>query len=341
VDADAFFAAVEQRDDPSLRGRPIVVGQGVVMAASYEARAFGVRGAMNGGRARALCPDLIAVKPRFDAYVAASRALMELFRAAAPVVEARSLEEAFLDLGPDGSPEVVGAALRRAARETVGLSVTVGAGSTRVVAKVASRKAKPDGLLVLDPEDELPFLHALAVDEPWGIGPATAAKLRAHELGTIGEVARMTERDLIAILGSAAGRFVHAVAHNRDMAPVRRNGASRSVGAQRALGRRGANAAELDETLVMLVERITGRMAKHHRSGRVVTLRLRFGDYERATRSRALGEATERAEPILAAARELLGAARPDIEARGITLLGVTVGELDCGDGSEQLSLGM
>jgi DNA polymerase-4 len=343
ADADAFFAAVEQRDDPRLRGKPVIVGGGVVMAASYEARAYGVRGAMGGRRARALCPHAIVVKPRHEAYVAASHELMDLFAEAAPVVEAISIEEAFLDLGEacEEPAEVVAARLRREAQERVGLTITVGAATTKILAKVASRMAKPDGLLVIDPDDELSVLHGLRVDQLWGIGPATATKLRRHGLLRMGQVAQQTEPDLIAILGPAAGRQVHAWAHNRDGRPVRANRPRSSFGAQRALGREGVSPQELDEVLDTLVERVSARMSKGDRSGRTVVLRLRFADFTRATRSRALPRATTRVDEIREAARALLAASLPVIERRGVTLLGITVGDLDCGDGTVQLELPM
>src|SRR3954447_26200095 len=221
ADADAFFAAVEQRDDPRLRGKPVIVGGGVVMAASYEGRAYGVRSAMGGARARRLCPDAIVVPPRFDAYVEASRRLFEVLEERFPVVEKASLEEAFVDIGPLAASALeLGRALRREVRERVGLAVTVGVASTKVLAKLAGRQAKPDGLLVVEPEQELAFLHPLPVERVWGIGPATSRRLRAHGLVTMGDVARLSEAELMGLAGKAAGRYVFAVARNRDARPV-------------------------------------------------------------------------------------------------------------------------
>ncbi|MQA76518.1 MAG: DNA polymerase IV, partial [Solirubrobacterales bacterium] len=258
ADADAFFASVEQRDDPRLRGRPVVVGGGVVTAASYEARAHGVRGGMGGSRVRRLCPAAIFCKPRWDAYVEASRALFELFEATAPTVEGLSLEEAFLDvrgLGRiAGSPVEIAARLRAQARERVGLPVSVGIARNKFLAKMASRAAKPDGVLVVPLDGELSFLHPLAVSALWGVGPATAAKLEARGLRTVGELARLAEHELVAIVGRATGRKLHALARGEDRRRVSRGPGRRSIGSQSALGRRSRSAAELDAVLVSLAD---------------------------------------------------------------------------------------
>ena len=345
ADADAFFASVAQRDDPSLRGKPVVVGGWVVMAASYEARAYGVRSGMSAGKARRLCPDLLVAESRFDSYVAASRELFAIFERIAPVVEPGSMEEAFLDLRGTPSaqrPEAAAARLRRLVREQVGLPLTVGVARTKILAKLASKSAKPDGLRVIDPGRELEFLHPLAVSELWGVGPATTAKLHRHGLHTVGQVAGVDEAGLMAILGKASGRYVHAVAQNRDHRPVRHRRGRRSFGAQRALG--GPRSTESGaEALAVVCERVAARMAKKGRVGRTVTLRLRFGDYTRATRSRTLAEPTAEPATLLAAGNELLAAARPLIDGRGLTLVGITVSGLaddEGDDGQLELDLG-
>ncbi len=340
ADVDAFFASVEQRDDPRLRGRPIVVGAGVVMAASYEARAYGVRGGMGGARARRLCPRVVVVEPRWPAYVEAGRAVFAIFERAAPLVEPLSIEEAFLDVRGleriSGSPADVAARLRCDVREQVGLALTVGVARTKILAKVASRLAKPDGLLVVAPEDETALLHPLPVELLWGIGRATAAKLHARGLETVGQVAGLTETTLISILGKASGRHVHALAQNRDSGPVRaRRGRRRSFGSQRALGRSSTSPAALDADVVALVERVTRRMRASGGVGRTVTLRLRFDDYSRATRSHTLPRPTAATQTILAAMRELVAAAMPMIDRRGLTLVGVTIGNLDADRGAQ------
>ncbi|MDX6522800.1 MAG: polymerase, partial [Gaiellales bacterium] len=224
ADLDAFFASVEQRDDAALRGRPVIVGGGVVLAASYEARACGVRTAMGGARARRLCPQAIVVPPRMSAYSEASKAVYRVFEDSSPVVEGLSIDEAFLDVGGmehiSGTPAQIARALRRRVLEEVGLPITVGVAHTKFLAKVASGVAKPDGLLVVPPDRELAFLHPLPVERLWGVGPATALKLHAGGITLVGEVAGMSEARLVSMLGQAAGRHLHALAHNRDSRPV-------------------------------------------------------------------------------------------------------------------------
>lgn len=340
ADVDAFYASVAQRDDARLRGRPVIVGSWVVMAASYEARAYGVRGGMNTARARRQCPDAIVVDPCWPAYVESSRTVFEIFRRCCEVVEPGSMEEAFLDVTGAAAPaEQIAATLRREVREQAGLPLSVGVARTKVLAKMASRSAKPDGLFVVEPERELEFLHPLPVERVWGIGPATARRLHVRGLSTVGEVAAVAEPELIAMLGKASGRYVHAIAHNHDHRPVQRRRGRRSFGAQRALGRAPRTQAELDTALADLAERVTRRMQRKGRAGRTVVLRLRFADYTHATRSCTLAAATADAGPVAAASRELLAAAMALVEARGITLVGLTVTNLDSASGAEQLAL--
>ena len=329
ADLDSFFASVEQRDDPRLRGRPVIVGGGVVLAASYEARAHGVRTAMGGRQARRLCPQAIVVPARFDAYLEASRAVFRIFDDVAPVVEGLSIDEAFLDVRglerSAGTPLEIARALRRRVREEAGLPITVGIAGTKFLAKIASGVAKPDGLLLVPRGGELAFLHPLELERLWGVGPVTSRKLRTLGVSTVGEVAALPEPVLVAILGRAAGRRLHALAHNLDPRPVERGRRRRSVGAQRAHGRRPFDARETDADLQALVDRVTRRLRKARRVGRTVVLRLRFDDYTRATRSRTLAQATAGTEQILRAARELLAEALPTIESRGLTLIGISV----------------
>ncbi|MDY7101272.1 MAG: DNA polymerase IV [Actinomycetota bacterium] len=342
ADLDAFYASVEQRDHPRLRGRPVIVGGGVVLAASYEAKAHGVRTAMGGRQARQLCPRAVVVPPRMSAYTEASRAVFAVFEDTTPIVEGLSIDEAFLDVGGlgrvSGTPEAIAATLRRRVADEVGLAITVGVARTKFLAKVASGVAKPDGLLVVPPDGELDFLHPLPVERLWGVGPKTAEKLRRRGIRTVGEVARLEESTVVALVGRGAGRHLHALAHNRDPRPVEVGRRRRSMGAQRALGRRSRTPAELDADLVALVERVTRRMRSANRVGRTVTLRLRFDDYERATRSHTLAHATAETAPILGALRELLVAAQSMIDARGITLVGIAVSGLS-DDRAVQLSL--
>ncbi|HEV3002304.1 MAG TPA: DNA polymerase IV [Solirubrobacteraceae bacterium] len=340
ADVDAFYASVAQRDDPSLRGRPVVVGSWVVMAASYEARAFGVRGGMATARARRLCPQLVVAQPGWETIAAASRAVFAVFDRCTPVVEPGSMEEAFLDVTALDEPApLVAERLRREVREEAGLPLSVGVARTKVLAKIASRSAKPDGLYVVEPERELEFLHGLPLERLWGVGPATARKLHAYGLRTVRDAAELGEPALVAILGRSAGRYVAAIASGREHRPVRRRRGRRSFGAQRALGRSPRTRDELEEALEGLAERVAQRMQRKGRAGRTVVLRLRFGDYTRATRSRTLARATADPEAIAAAACELLAAAAPLVERRGITLVGLTVTNLDGPGGAEQLAL--
>jgi DNA polymerase-4 len=342
ADVDAFFAAVEQRDDPSLRRRPVIVGSWVVLAASYEAKAFGVRTAMGVARARRLCPHAVVVEPRMSAYSETSKALYRVFEDAAPLVEGLSIDEAFLDVRGvrrlSGTPTEIAVRLRREVRERVGVPITVGIARTKFLAKVASGVAKPDGLLVVPPEGELAFLHPLPVERLWGVGRITAAKLHRLGLRTVGEVAQLAEPTLVSVLGRASGRHLHALAHNRDPRPVQARRRRRSIGAQRALGPSPTSLADVDAALVGLVDRVTRRMRAAGRVGRTVVLRLRFDDFVRATRSHTLRRATANTQAILETVRELLALATPLIERRGITLVGIAVGNLEEG-GAVQLVL--
>jgi DNA polymerase IV len=332
ADLDAFYASVEQRDDPRLRGRPVIVGAGVVLAASYEAKAFGVQTAMGGRTARRLCPHAVVVRPRMAAYSEASKAVYRVFDDLSPVVEGLSIDEAFLDVRGmrrlAGEPAEIAVRLRREVRRRVGLPITVGIARTKFLAKVASGVAKPDGLLFVSPDRELRFLHALPVERLWGVGDVTAAKLGELGVSTVGQVAELSESALVSILGRALGRQLHALAHNRDprrVAPGRRR---RSIGAQCALGRRRRSRDDVDAVLLGLVDRVTRRMRAAHRIGRTVTLRLRFDDFTRATRSFTLNEATAETQAIFATARGLLAAEARTIQHRGLTLVGVAVSNL-------------
>ncbi|MBO0683610.1 MAG: DNA polymerase IV [Candidatus Dormibacteraeota bacterium] len=333
ADVDSFYASVEQRDEPALRGRPVIVGAGVVLAASYEAKAYGVRTPMGGAQARRLCPHAVVVEPRMSAYAEASRAVFEVFEQTTPLVEGLSIDEAFLDVrglrGLSGTPSEIAARLRQQVRERVGLPVTVGVARTKFLAKVASGVAKPDGLLVVPVEGELDFLHPLPVERLWGVGQVTADKLRERGIQTVGEVARAGEERLVSLLGRAVGRHLHSLAHNRDPRSVQVGRRRSSIGSQRALGRSRRTPQEVDAILVGLVDRVTRRMRSAGRVGRTVTVRLRFDDFSRATRSHTLERATAETPAVLDAARGLLAAAGPLIEGQGLTLVGITVGNLD------------
>jgi DNA polymerase-4 len=341
ADLDAFYASVEQRDDARLRGRPVIVGGGVVLCSSYEARAYGVRTAMGGRQARRLCPHAVVVAPRISAYSEASAAVFEVFEQTTPLVEALSIDEAFLEVGGlrrvSGTPTEVAVRLRREVLERVGLPITVGVARTKFLAKVASGVAKPDGLLVVPPDGELAFLHPLPVGRLWGVGPVSAEKLNRKGITTVGQVARLGEATLVATLGRASGRHIHALALNRDPRPVQTRRRRRSIGSQHALGRRARTTEDVDAVLIGLVDRVTRRMRAAGRRGRTVVLRLRFDDFSRATRSHTMAQATAQTDTILGVARELLDTATPMIEREGLTLVGVSVGTLD--EGAVQLAL--
>ena len=347
ADLDSFYASVEQRDDPSLRGRPLAVGArptgGVVLAASYEAKAMGVRTPMNGRDAWKLCPHMVSVRPRFEAYTEASRAVFEIFDDTTPIVEGISIDEAFLDVGGlrrlSGPPIDIASRLRDRVRTDVGLPITVGVARTKFLAKVASGVGKPDGLLVVEPDRELEFLHPLPIEKLWGVGAVTSEKLRARGIHTVADVASLDGEVLVGLVGRAMGRQLAALSHNVDARRVRTGVRRGSIGSQQALGRARRDRRELDEVLLRLVDRVTRRMRNADRAGRTVTLRFRFDDFGRATRSSSLPGPTAATTPLLEVARALLDAAWPLVEERGgLTLLGFTVGNLD-DTGTVQLAL--
>ena len=332
ADLDAFYASVEQRDAPELRGRPVIVGGGVVLAASYEAKARGVRTAMGGRQARELCPDAVVVPPRMDAYATASRDVFAIFRDTTPLVEGLSIDEAFLEVGGlrriAGTPEQVAIRLRERVRSEVGLAISVGVARTKFLAKVASAVSKPDGLLVVEPDGEQAFLLPLPVERLWGVGAVTAAKLQRLGIHTVGELAELEAATAERLLGKASGAHLHALARLRDPRPVDSTRRRSSIGSQRALGRAPRTPDELDIILTQIVDRLARRLRDGDRVCRTVVLRLRDGDFAKATRSHTIGTATDRTAVLLAVARGLLAAALPEIAERGITLIGVSLSQL-------------
>jgi DNA polymerase-4 len=297
---------------------------------------------MGGHRARKVCPHAIVVPARMSAYSDASKHVFEIFNDTSPLVEGLSIDEAFIDVrGMEriaGSPREIATRLRRRVRDEAGLPISIGVARTKFLAKVASAVSKPDGLIVVDPDHELAFLHPLAVERLWGVGEVTGKKLHDRGIATVGQLAALTEDEVVSMLGRAAGRHLHALAHNRDPRRVRTGVRRRSMGTQRALGRHPRTQAELDSFLLALVDRLARRMRAADRVCRTVVLRLRFGDYTRATRSQTLPEATAHTQTILAAARELLIASAPTIRSRGITLIGISLTNLLDG-GAIQLAL--
>jgi DNA polymerase-4 len=332
ADLDAFYASVEQRDDPALRGRPVIVGTGVVLAASYEARAAGVRTAMNGGQARRLCPAAIVVQPRMHAYSEASREVFAIFRDTSPLVEPLSIDEAFIDVAGlrrlAGTPVEIAARLRRRVREEAGLPLSVGIATTKFLAKVASARSKPDGLLEVPAGEELDFLHPLPVRALWGVGPVTEQRLHSHGVRTVGEVAALGRATLESWLGPAAGRQLHALSHNHDPRAVRTGVRRKSIGAQRALGRRHHTRAEADAILLGLVDRVSRRLRSGRRLARTVTVSWRGHDMAGHTLSRTLDAPTDSTADLLAAARRLLDGAWDQVAASGLGLLGVSAANL-------------
>lgn len=334
ADLDAFYASVEQRDDARLRNRAIAVGGGaagggVVLAASYEARRHGVRTAMTGREARRLCPSLRFVPPRMEAYAEASRAVFAIFDDTTPLVEGLSIDEAFLDVGGltrlVGDERRIATELRRRVADEVGLPVSVGGGSTKFLAKVASAVSKPDGLLIVPDGGELDFLHPLPVERLWGVGPTTAARLHAVGLTTVAQVAAVGPDTLERLVGRAVGRHLDALANNIDRRRVEVGRRRRSVGSQRSFPANHGDRASAETILLDTVDRVTRRLRAGARVGQTVVLRLRFADFASATRSRTLREATASTAPILEAATDLLDAAWPTIEERGLTKVGVAV----------------
>lgn len=334
ADLDSFFASVEVRDDPSLRGRPVIVGGGVVLACTYEAKAKGVRTAMTGRQANALCPEAVVVPSRFSAYTEASRAVFEVFRDTTPLVEGISIDEAFLEIGGllrlrGQSPTEIGIQLRADVLERVGLPISVGIARVKHLAKIASGAAKPDGLLSVPIESELEFLHALPIERLWGVGRVTAEKLHAQRVLTIGDLSRLHPAELDGSVGKGAAAHLLALAQGRDPRQVRTGVRRSSIGAQHALGRGPHSSDKLRTALLALVDRVARRMRAAGRTGVTVTIRLRFDDFTRSTSSRTLSKPTAHTGALLDVALDLLGTRADDIAAKGCTLIGVSVSGLD------------
>lgn len=303
ADLDAFYASVEQLLDPSLRGKPIAVGGGVVLAASYEAKAFGVRGGMPGRRARELCPGLIFVPGHFREYQRLGDAAIAVLGDYTPQVERISIDEAFADVAGCthlfGPPPAIAAAIRQRVRDDLGLPISIGVARTKHLAKIASQVAKPDGLVVVEPGGEREFLHDLPVELMWGVGPAVRARLAAIGVRTIGQLAAVPGRSLEHLLGRAIGEKLVALALNRDPRGVEQHRRAQSVGAQSALGRVAPDLRRLRPVLVHLADRICSRLRTKGRACRTVTVRVRFADLRAVTRAITLDAAIS-ATPVLA-----------------------------------------
>ncbi len=342
ADLDAFYASVEQLLDPSLRGIPMAVGGGVILAASYEARRYGVRAPMNIREARSLCPHLRVVDGTFSRYLDYSDKVMAIIDDFTPVVEQISVDEAFLDvLGTThllGKPSEIAAEIRSRVRAEVGLPISIGIASTKFLAKIASARAKPDGLVLVDPTTELDFLHALPIEAMWGVGPVTAKRLRSLGIEDIGQLASIPESVLGHGLGSAAGTSLYALAHNRDPRPVLRGRRAGSVGSQQALGRGLSDRGAMVSVVRGLADRIGRRMRRKGRSGSTVSLRVRFPGRRIVSRSLTLRWPTGSTRAIGNVAVELLDRA-VDGEHEPVTLIGISVSKLAV-DRHVQLELG-
>jgi DNA polymerase-4 len=334
ADLDAFYASVEQLLDPSLRGKPVAVGGGVVLAASYEAKAFGVHGGMPGRRARELCPELVFVGGRFKDYQRLGDAAIGVLNDFTPLVERISIDEAFADVAGCthlfGPPAEIADAVRRRVRDELGLPISVGVARTKHLAKIASQVAKPDGLVVVDPDRELDFLHGLPVELMWGVGPVTKARLAELGVDTIGQLAKQPGWSLERLLGRAAGEKLSALAWNRDPREIRTRHRARSAGAQSALGKKPADEHIFRPTLRHLADRVASRLRAKSRPGRTVTVRVRFADLRSVTRSVTL-DAPVSATAILAEVAEELvrKALAQHAQERTISLLAISVSHLE------------
>jgi DNA polymerase-4 len=343
ADLDAFYASVEQLLDPSLRGKPIAVGGGVVLAASYEARVFGVRGGMPGRRARELCPQLTFVPGHFEDYQRLGDAAIEVLGDFTPLVERISIDEAFADVAGCthlfGPPAEIAKAIRRRVRVELGLPISVGVARTKHLAKIASQVAKPDGLVVVDPEAELEFLHDLPVELMWGVGPVTRARLAEIGIVTIGRLARTSRGALESLLGHAAGQKLAALAWNRDPREIETHRRARSAGAQSAIGRKSADERVYRPTLRHLADRVGTRLRAKSRLGRTVSVRVRFADLRSVTRSVTLPAPISATATLAEIAEELVrGVLSDHPEEQTISLLAISVSNLE-EQGEVQLDL--
>lgn len=334
ADLDAFYASVEQMLDPALKGRPVAVGGGVVLAASYEAKAFGVHSGMPGRRARELCPSLTFVGGHFREYQRLGDAAIKILGDFTPLVERISIDEAFADVAGCthlfGSPEAIATSIRRRVRDELGLPISVGVARTKHLAKIASQVAKPDGLVVVDPETELAFLHRLPVELMWGVGPATGARLAERGVTTIGELAQSSPAAVARLLGRAVGEKLTALAWNRDPRHIRPRSSAHSAGAQSALGSRPAAGRVIRPVLRHLADRVGSRLRAKGKAGRTVTVRVRFAGLRSVTHAVTLPQPVSATATLAEIAHELVQAVlRSHPEEKTISLLAISVSHLD------------
>lgn len=342
ADLDAFFASVEQIQDPSIAGKPVIVGglgpRGVVAAASYEARRFGVYSATPMARARRLCPSGVFLAPRFDAYTAASVQVQEIFRSVTPLVEPLALDEAFLDVSGSGrlfgDAAQIGELLMERVRSRTGLTVSVGVATTKLVAKLASDSAKPDGLMVVHPEVALDFLHSLPVERLWGVGPSTRGKLARFGVRTISELAAFPRDTLMATFGRKVGSHLHDLAWNRDDREVVAAHEVKSVGQEETFPVDVRDRQTLSREVLRLADRVGSRLRSKSLAGRTVTLKVRFPDFRTVTRSRTLPEPTASSGLIAQVAQ----AALEDLDIpEGVRLIGLSVRNFALREAAQEL----
>lgn len=347
VDMDAFFASVELLDRPELRGRPVIVGspagRGVVLSATYEARAYGVHSAMPMGRARRLCPQAVVIPPGHGKYSEVSRGVMEIFHAVTPLVEPIASDEAFLDVGGArrrlGPPAEIAALIRAQVLERYGITCSVGVAGSKFVAKLASKQCKPDGLLVVPEADVVAFLHPLPVSALWGVGERTEQTLVRLGIRTVGDLARVPPATLRRELGQAAGGHLAALAWGRDERPVTAHVPDKSIGNEETFASDVDDPEVIRRELLRLSERVAARMRKSGQVGRTVSVKLRRADFSTITRSRTLKEPTDVAQEIYATACDLFRAA--GLERVRLRLVGVRMENLRAADSaSRQLALG-
>jgi len=344
ADLDAFYAAVAVLEDPSLVGKPVAVGSGVVLSCTYEARAFGVRGGMRMVDARAMCPRLILVDGTFGSYSEYSKTVFGIFETYTPVVEPLSIDEAFLDVTGSihlfGSPGEIAEKIRSDVRDATGLAVSVGATTRKFLSKIASQVAKPDGVIVVEPGHEEEFLHPLPVSYLWGVGPVT--KRRMNELGieTIGDIANTPDGSLVAMLGAGAAGHMGALARNQDPRVISRTRKAKSVGAQSAIRAKRRDLEDIVPILHRLTDRVAARLRKKDMSARTVTIRIRFGDMSAVTRSATMQTPTAATQAIVDIATKLVKKVLDEYPKHEISLVGISTSGLGIGE-PLQLALGV
>lgn len=340
ADADAFFASVEARDDPALRGRPFAVASVVVACPSYEARALGIHGGMPVRQAERVAPGLVVVPPRYAAYEDASEHLFALFRSVTSWVEPGSMEEAFLDVRPQGlDPAATAHALRRRARAELGLVVSMGVGTTKLMAKVGSRRAKPDGLVVISRGEDRVVRRALRIEELWGVGRESAAALVAQGIRTVADLEGREVRDLTALVGTLVGRRLAAIAAATDDACVRLPGARRSAGAQRTISPATRSRSAVEEVFTQVLGTALARVPGHGVEATRLDVEVRFDDGASATTSTHIDPATTDRPAMAERARGALAGLAFEDDGRGIALVGLQVAFRPCRVDPDQLAL--